>query len=122
MEARDNDEGEHARIRYSIHHVSNNGIDKFQINQDTGELQAVGKMSAGEQYSILIQATDVGGKFSQSILDILVSPGPNTGGPVFTQNAYNVQVSEGASVNSAVLTVMVFIILLNIFFYCLFEL
>ncbi|KAG1664292.1 Cadherin-99C [Nymphon striatum] len=106
VEARDNDDGEHARIRYSIHHVSNNGIDKFQINQDTGELQAIGKLSAGEQYSILIQATDVGGKFSQSILDILVSPGPNTGGPVFTQNVYNVQISEGASVSSAVLTVM----------------
>lgn len=36
VEAVDIDEGENARITYSIYHISNNGGNKFTIDPDTG--------------------------------------------------------------------------------------
>ncbi|KFM80881.1 Protocadherin-15, partial [Stegodyphus mimosarum] len=59
---------------------------------------------AGQQYSITVQATDPGGRFSQAILDVVVVSGPNSGGPVFSQDRYDTQVSEGAAVKSTVIT------------------
>ncbi|KAH9361678.1 hypothetical protein HPB48_005169 [Haemaphysalis longicornis] len=102
--ARDDDEGEFARVSYSVYHVSNNGRDKFRIDPNTGVVQVISKVFSGDQYSITVQATDSGGRFSQGILDVIVIPGPNTGGPVFSKEKYDAQVSEGASVGSAVLT------------------
>lgn len=64
-------------------------------------------MSAGEQYSITVQATDRGGLHSQTIVEVTVLPGPNTKAPEFQQPVYEVQVSEGASINSTVATVIV---------------
>ncbi|KAH8032713.1 hypothetical protein HPB51_001411 [Rhipicephalus microplus] len=107
VQARDDDEGEFARISYSVYHVSNNGRDKFRIDPNTGVVQVIGRVSSGEQYSITVQATDSGARFSQGILDVIVIPGPNTGGPVFSKEKYEAQVSEGASVGSAVLTLKV---------------
>ncbi|KAG0419301.1 hypothetical protein HPB47_004228, partial [Ixodes persulcatus] len=104
VQARDDDEGEFARVSYSVYHVSNNGRDKFRIDQDTGLVQVISKVVSGDQYSITVQATDTGARFSQGILDVIVIPGPNTGGPVFSKDTYEVQVSEGASVGSAVAT------------------
>ncbi|XP_064458342.1 cadherin-99C-like [Ornithodoros turicata] len=104
VQARDNDEGEFAKIMYSIYHVSNNGRDKFRIDPDTGRIEVVGKVNSGEQYSITVQATDSGARFVQGIQDVIVIPGPNTGGPVFSKESYEAQVSEGASVGSAVVT------------------
>lgn len=106
VQARDNDEGDFARISYSIYHVSNNGRNKFRIDPDEGLVEVTSKISAGEQYSITVQATDTGGRFSQTILDVIVVPGPNTGGPVLSRERYEVQVSEGASINSSVLTIV----------------
>ena len=54
-----------------------------------------------------MQATDSGGKYSQTIVEVTVVPGPNTRGPVFESPVYEVQVSEGASINSTVTTVTV---------------
>lgn len=105
ISAKDNDVGENAEVQYSIYHVSNNGLDKFSINASTGELALVGEVEAGDQYSITLRATDRGGLYSQSILEMMVNRGPNTGGPVFTLPSYSVAVSEGATPNSAVLTV-----------------
>ncbi|XP_067139114.1 cadherin-99C isoform X2 [Centruroides vittatus] len=106
VQARDNDVGEFAKVTYSIYHVSNNGMSKFRVDPDSGHIQVVDKVVAGEQYSITIQATDTGGRFMQSIVDVIVVPGPNTGGPVFSKDKYEIQVSEGASLNSAVITVI----------------
>ncbi|XP_068081396.1 cadherin-99C isoform X2 [Anabrus simplex] len=105
IEATDNDLGENAEITYSIYHVSNNGLQKFKIDRNTGEIDTVGKLNAGEQYSITVQATDRGGKSSQSIVEVTVLPGPNTKSPVFEQSVYEVQVSEGAAINSTVTTI-----------------
>lgn len=55
VEATDNDLGTNAKISYSIYHVSNNGQNKFKIDSETGAIEAVGKLNAGEQYSITVQ-------------------------------------------------------------------
>ncbi|KAJ8668581.1 hypothetical protein QAD02_010244, partial [Eretmocerus hayati] len=106
VEATDHDEGPNAEITYSIYHVSNNGQQKFKIDPKTGLIESLGKLNAGEQYSITVQATDKGGKFSQTIVELNVVPGPNTRSPVFQQRVYEVQVSEGASLNSTVATII----------------
>ncbi|XP_076631563.1 cadherin 99C isoform X2 [Colletes latitarsis] len=105
VEATDNDQGENAEITYSIYHVSNNGLLKFKIDPHTGVIESVRKLNTGEQYSITVQATDKGGKYSQTIVEVNVIPGPNTRSPVFQQSVYEVQVSEGASINSTVATI-----------------
>lgn len=53
------------------------------------------------------QATDHGGKSSQTIVEVTVVPGPNTRSPVFPQTTYQVTVSEGAPINSSVTTITV---------------
>ncbi|XP_050317816.1 cadherin-99C isoform X1 [Bactrocera neohumeralis] len=103
--ATDNDEGENAIITYSIYHVSNNGQQKFHIDEKTGEIETRGRLLAGEQYSITVQATDNGGLSSQAIVEIAVTPGPNTKPPKFVKPIYEVQVSEGAEINSTVTVV-----------------
>lgn len=105
VEATDADLGANAEITYSIYHVSNNGRQKFKIDPQSGIIETIGKLNAGEQYSITVQATDNGGKYSQTIVEVTVVPGPNTRGPVFESPVYEVQVSEGASINSTVTTV-----------------
>uniref|UniRef100_A0A8D8MA25 Protocadherin-15 n=2 Tax=Cacopsylla melanoneura TaxID=428564 RepID=A0A8D8MA25_9HEMI len=106
IEATDNDLGVNAEITYSIYHVSNTGLAKFRIEPKSGIIETTGKLIAGEQYSITVQATDTGGKSSQTIVEVSVIPGPNTRSPVFQQNVYDVNVSEGASINSTVTTIV----------------
>ncbi|KAJ8937490.1 hypothetical protein NQ314_011880 [Rhamnusium bicolor] len=105
IQATDNDEGDNAVVRYSIYHVSNNGNNKFTINPQTGELETVGKLNAGDQYSLTVQATDKGGLYSQAIVEVTISPGPNTQAPYFEQSVYDIEVSEGATINSTVATI-----------------
>ncbi|XP_068158053.1 cadherin-99C [Drosophila tropicalis] len=105
VNATDNDEGANAVVTYSIYHVSNNGAQKFIINEQTGEIETHGRLLAGEQYSITVQATDIGGLSSQAIVEVSVTPGPNTKPPRFEKAIYEVQVSEGAEINSTVTVV-----------------
>lgn len=107
VRATDNDIGENALITYSIYHVSNNGNNKFLIDPVTGLLEANGKLHAGEQYSLTVKATDRGGLHSQVIVEVTVTPGPNTKSPVFEQSVYDIEVSEGATINSTVATITV---------------
>ncbi|CAH1118837.1 unnamed protein product [Phaedon cochleariae] len=106
VQATDNDEGDNAIITYSIYHVSNNGNNKFTIHPLTGLIETVGQLNAGEQYSLTVQATDKGGLYSQAIVEVTVSPGPNKQPPVFEQPAYDLEVSEGASINSSVAAIV----------------
>lgn len=103
--ATDNDEGENAIINYSIYHVSNNGMYKFMINDKTGTIETKGKVTAGEHYSITVQATDAGGLSSQSIVEVYVTPGPNIRPPKFSKLVYEVHISEGAEINSTIVSV-----------------
>ncbi|CAH1113662.1 unnamed protein product [Psylliodes chrysocephalus] len=106
IQATDNDEGENSVVTYSIYHVSNNGNNKFTINPKSGVIETVGKLNAGEQYSLTVQATDTGGLYSQAIVEVTISPGPNTQAPVFEQSIYDIEVSEGATINSTIATIM----------------
>lgn len=83
------------------------GSDKFRIDPISGKIETTGKVVAGEQYSLTIQATDQGGLSSQAILEVNVIPGPNKRGPIFEQSVYDAEVSEGAILNSTVLVVSV---------------
>lgn len=103
--ATDNDSGENAAIVYSIHHVSNNGKEKFTIDGLTGSIETQGKLVAGERYSITVQASDIGHLYSQAIVEVTVIPGPNTKPPKFLKTVHEVQVSEGADINSTVAVV-----------------
>lgn len=103
--ATDNDIGDNAKITYSIYHVSNNGAKKFAIDSKTGVIETRGMLSVGEQYSITIQASDIGGLHSQAIVEVSVKPGPNTKPPKFTKPVYEVQVSEGADINATIIVV-----------------
>ncbi|KAJ0177892.1 hypothetical protein K1T71_006765 [Dendrolimus kikuchii] len=105
VEAVDIDQGENARISYSIYHVSNNGGNKFTIEPNTGVLSSMGRLQAGEQYSVTIRATDAKGLSSQGIVELSVAPGPNTRPPQFSSRDYYAPVSEGAAINSTVTTV-----------------
>lgn len=57
--ATDNDVGPNAEITYSIYHVSNNGRTKFKIDPKTGIIETIGKLNAGEQYSITVQVKSI---------------------------------------------------------------
>ncbi|XP_061704907.1 cadherin-99C [Cydia pomonella] len=105
VEATDIDEGENARITYAIYHISNNGGNKFTIDPETGVISSTGHLQAGEQYSVTVRATDARGLSSQGIVELAVAPGPNTRPPVFSARDYQAPVSEGAAINSTVLTV-----------------
>lgn len=94
VEAADNDEGENAKITYSIYHISNNGAERFSIDPDTGDLKVRTPVDAGEQFSITVQATDAGGLYAQGIIEVMVIPGPNLGGPIFAQEEYRASVSS----------------------------
>ncbi|XP_059611482.1 cadherin-99C [Phlebotomus argentipes] len=103
--ATDNDMGENAVITYSIYHVSNNGVKKFSIDERSGVIETRGPLNAGEQYSITVQATDIGNLHSQAIVEVAVTPGPNTKPPRFVKPVYEVQVSEGADINATIVVV-----------------
>uniref|UniRef100_A0A182XVF3 Cadherin domain-containing protein n=1 Tax=Anopheles stephensi TaxID=30069 RepID=A0A182XVF3_ANOST len=103
VQATDNDAADNAVITYSIFHVSNNGGSKFAIDPSTGEIETRTRLNAGEQYSITVQASDVGGLSSQAIVEVTITPGPNTKPPRFAKPVYEVQVSEGAEINSTVI-------------------
>uniref|UniRef100_A0A182QAB1 Cadherin domain-containing protein n=1 Tax=Anopheles farauti TaxID=69004 RepID=A0A182QAB1_9DIPT len=103
VQATDNDAADNAVITYSIFHVSNNGASKFTIDAATGEIETRTRLNAGEQYSITVQASDVGGLSSQAIVEVTITPGPNTKPPRFAKPVYEVQVSEGAEINSTVI-------------------
>lgn len=106
VHASDDDDGENSQIVYSLHHVSNNGKNKFLINAESGQIEAIGKLVSGQQYSLTVNARDGGNKTSHTILDVSIIPGPNTGGPVFEKEAYQTQISEGASLHSPVIDLM----------------
>lgn len=103
--ATDNDSGENAKVTYSLFHVSNNGAKKFTIDPKTGVLETKGLLTVGEQFSITVQATDLGGLYSQAIVEVSVKPGPNTKPPKFTKPVYEVQASEGADINATIIVV-----------------
>ncbi|XP_050534289.1 cadherin-99C isoform X2 [Daktulosphaira vitifoliae] len=103
IKAMDIDEGQNSNITYSLYHVSNQGFNKFYIDPVTGWIESTGRMMAGDQYSITVQATDSGGLYGQGIVEVIVIAGPNTKPPAFSQSSYEVTISEGSPINTTVI-------------------
>lgn len=57
MEADDKDEGVNAKIEFAITHVSKNGSKRFAIDESSGVVDAVGKFSTGEHFSVTVQVS-----------------------------------------------------------------
>jgi len=103
MNATDIDEDD--SIKYRILHVSNGGKRTFYVNPSTGDVEVLGRVLAGETYSITIVAMDNSGATSQTILEVDVTPGPNVRPPYFDKIVYDVTVSEGSPRHTSVITV-----------------
>ncbi|RXG73363.1 Protocadherin-15 [Armadillidium vulgare] len=102
VKAIDADEGENAIVTYSL---LSGGREKFTINPQTGMIQAVGPLEAGEDFFLNIQVTDKGNLSSEGFIEIVVSRGPNTNGPVFSRSRYSAIVSEDIPHGEEILTV-----------------
>ena len=89
-------------LRYRLVRVSNNGMRKFLVHPTSGQVEVVGRVGAGERYSLTVAAADSGGKSSQTVIEVRVTAGPNLRGPVFGQFLYEASVSEGAPKFSSV--------------------
>lgn len=88
---------ENTRASFHLLHVSNGGRDRFRLDESSGELRALGKFIAGEQFSLTVQVSDAHGRSSQSILDIIIVPGQNTGAPQFISSAASSHMSTIAT-------------------------
>ncbi|KAG5673648.1 hypothetical protein PVAND_003676 [Polypedilum vanderplanki] len=101
--AKDIDAGLNASITFSISTFDIK--EKFTIDSKTGEIYAIGRLNANENYNLTIRATDGGELFSETDLQINVIAGPNTKPPIFTKNIYEVNVSESSNINSTVVII-----------------
>jgi protocadherin-15 len=102
--AKDVDAGTNATITYSLV-GSPKILKKFSIDRETGEIFAVGRLNADEKLSVTVRATDGGGLYSDTILVVNVTAGPNTKPPLFSENIYEVRVNESEKINTTILTV-----------------
>ncbi|CAL4064956.1 unnamed protein product, partial [Meganyctiphanes norvegica] len=102
--AKDIDVGVNAEITYSFFNPTRELEEKFLIDSATGEISLKQELSKGDFYILNIRATDTGGLYGSTTVDVSVGRGPNTGGPVFTKPNYSSKVSEDAQLNTPVLT------------------
>lgn len=85
------------KLNYNIVRVTNNGRRIFDLNSRTGKLDLVGPVRDGEHYAITVEVVDSGGKTSQGVIEVRVTPQPNIRGPVFSQFLYEAEISEAAN-------------------------
>ena len=52
---------------------------------------------AGEHYAITVEVIDSGGKSSQGVIEVRITPEPNLRGPRFLKFLYEAQISEAAN-------------------------
>lgn len=63
MKATDADRGKYGEIFYRLVSVTNHGEPLFRYNRDNGYIVAIAPLPAGEQFQILLEATDGGGRY-----------------------------------------------------------
>ena len=85
------------KLVYNIVRVTNNGIRLFELNSRTGKLDIVGPVKTGDHFALTVEVVDSGGKSSQGVIEVRVTPQPNLRGPVFSQFLYEAQISENAA-------------------------
>jgi hypothetical protein len=85
------------KLDYKIVRVTNNGKRIFQLNPRNGKLDLIGPVKAGEHYAITVEVIDSGGKSSQGVIEVRITPEPNLRGPRFLKFLYEAQISEAAN-------------------------
>ena len=84
-------------LTFQIVRVTNNGKRIFNLNSRSGKLDLIGAVRAGEHYALTVEVSDSGGKSSQGVIEVRVTPQPNLLGPVFSQFLYQAQINEDAA-------------------------
>ena len=85
------------KLEYNIVRVTNNGKRIFQLNPRNGKLDLIGPVKASEHYAITVEVIDSGGKSSQGVIEVRITPEPNLRGPRFLKFLYEAQISEAAN-------------------------
>ncbi len=85
------------QLTFNIVRVTNNGRQKFRLNPRSGALDVVGSVFDGNHYAITVEVLDSGGKASQGVIEVRVTPQPNLRGPVFQQFLYEATIPEDAA-------------------------
>ena len=103
IHAKDDDEGDNARITYTL-----DPSDVFQIDPDTGEMsvkQPLDRESIAG-YTVSVTATDHGRPTKSDTTDVeIIVDDVNDNSPKFLKGAYRGQIVEGAPVGTSLLTV-----------------
>ena len=76
----------------------------FKIDPRSGKLDLIGPVRAGEHYAVRVEVADSGGKSSQGVIEVRITPQPNLRGPVFSQFLYEAKISEAANKFATVLS------------------
>lgn len=97
FQLRASDKDGDTKLTFTIIRVTNNGIRVFELNPRTGRLDVTGPVYDGDHYALTIEVMDSGGKSSQGVIEVRVTPQPNLRGPVFSQFLYEAQIAEDAS-------------------------
>ncbi|XP_044007072.1 fat-like cadherin-related tumor suppressor homolog isoform X2 [Aphidius gifuensis] len=93
------------KLIYSI--TKGNDFEEFALNFNTGTIYVVDELDYEEkkQYELTVRATDsISGVYAEVLVSILVQD-VNDCPPEFTQDSYNVSVSEAASFGTSILKV-----------------
>nr|KAF6460308.1 FAT atypical cadherin 1 [Molossus molossus] len=92
VSATDADIRSNAEITYTLFGP---GAEKFKLNPDTGELKTLAPLDREEQavYSLLVKATDGGGRFCQADI-VLTLEDVNDNAPEFSADPYTITVFE----------------------------
>ncbi|XP_038055902.1 protocadherin Fat 4-like [Patiria miniata] len=101
--ATDSDSGNYGNVTYSI--VGGNADGKFQINGATGEVMTVTALDREEKssYTLLIGATDGGGRVAEISAEVRISVGDiQDSPPAFDMSVYEFEIYENANASSFV--------------------
>lgn len=71
--ATDLDSGDLGQIAYKIAQVTNGAEGQFRYDEASNTLYAVGDLTPGERYQVVVEATDGGGRSSQAIVVVLAT-------------------------------------------------
>ncbi|KAM3725570.1 Cadherin-99C [Dirofilaria immitis] len=74
VHATDNDAGKNAEISYHLISVSNEAYNNFWYDSEAHQLNAIGNLKAGEQYEVVLKATDGGGLSNQAVIVVYAIP------------------------------------------------
>ncbi|XP_035669888.1 protocadherin-15-like isoform X5 [Branchiostoma floridae] len=109
----DGDGGAYGEVTFSILHVTNNGENKFAVQERNGTVTLEDEsLLTGEVYTLTVMAADGAPederKSSVTTLEVRVIPANNQSRPTFDPARYYVSISEGAQIGTSLTTVHAF--------------